>query len=455
MGKPSKLGNNGSVGSGFQCPQCRMVFKTKFNMKTHQLRKHQNEKTMHECELCNKCYASKYALKRHCENVHADAKVKIWPALTNPKQYECPVCRKGFSYRSNRLMHIKIYHAEHSLELQRTLVKHRTFKYARTPPKRAAKVSIVKESWMKIELEIWDEGAKREIKMKSTRMYDDDDDDVDEMIRVHVTIPALRRTDGYPYAKIDIPFNTTMRYSIPQPTIYRIGKFYGDVSDLECMLGSGICPTSAVDAFVTNLMKNKMSKYVYLPMQFYIDGKKHPDFSHLPQMDLKNKIVLSPNIHAYDKDKYHTYLAIINFERKSVHVYDSLRDTLVEQRKNVKSHIATIVKHLIDKCDVGYKEYSQTYWKNSVFFEYVIQQNDDQSCSYMAILYINNILNGNDKKNISNIPTYIMPRCKDIRIKDHEIAKTKWSLLSIKNKVMSTLLKTTPKGRQILTALTK
>ena len=80
-----------------QCAQCGKLFKTKSNLKGHEMIHYQIKK--HECEVCKKLFLMKCDLTKHLK-IHK-----------NERAYKCNVCFKGFNKSNTMNNHIRLVHS--------------------------------------------------------------------------------------------------------------------------------------------------------------------------------------------------------------------------------------------------------------------------------------------------------------------------------------------------------
>ncbi len=84
------------TGTLYQCPydRCAKVFTRPFNLKSHYIAEHTNERP-HQCEFCELNFVRSHDLKRHVRTKHeANSRLK------------CPVCDKDFARKDAMTRHL-------------------------------------------------------------------------------------------------------------------------------------------------------------------------------------------------------------------------------------------------------------------------------------------------------------------------------------------------------------
>lgn len=82
-----------------RCTKCNYDCPYDSDMETHMSRAHKNKNTTHECDRCNKIYATKSNLKQHTNTVHN----KI-------KNFNCDQCDKSYKRKGGLKRHIEGFH---------------------------------------------------------------------------------------------------------------------------------------------------------------------------------------------------------------------------------------------------------------------------------------------------------------------------------------------------------
>ncbi len=126
------------TGDRYQCASCPSTFSTKSNAKCHIQTTHKESKTIQEemisslepdlesqentdnnqvqslitfnCDICDQDFASKFALKTHCELAHGDNQSPGRDTSHLPEASKCDVCDKSFSNRSSLKRHFDSAH---------------------------------------------------------------------------------------------------------------------------------------------------------------------------------------------------------------------------------------------------------------------------------------------------------------------------------------------------------
>jgi KRAB domain-containing zinc finger protein len=110
-----------------ECEICHRFFPTEMVLKSHRRILHTSKKDYH-CEICSQIFTKKEGLARHMEAKHLNLQLpceQCGRILTNKRQlqrhleyhkgeknYECPVCFKGFAQNFVMRTHVEKLHPE-------------------------------------------------------------------------------------------------------------------------------------------------------------------------------------------------------------------------------------------------------------------------------------------------------------------------------------------------------